>query len=703
MRVYESTVKNPILSWCMNPEEGALAQAKNLASLPFIFKHVALMPDTHQGYGMPIGGVIATQGVVIPNAVGVDIGCFSGDMKVPLLNGKQKTFKELVKENKTIYVYSLNKKLKLVPGKATAMLTRKKGDLLEVTISGGETIKCTLDHKFMMIDGSYKEAKDLKPFDSLMPLYRSYETKDGYEHIKTTPGTGVTTHKMVAEYFFGKRKKSDITHHKDECWFNNDPNNLEYKNAKLHNRDHAKKNCVFKTEEFKEKRLDKLNKNGFFDSKFLEKKQDVARKNLEQYNRSAKKKENDKLAGQRGKEFLIKYNKSEKGRKKSSEIGKKHGFGKNHKVLYIKKLSVKQDVYCLNVEKYHNFALSAGVFVHNCGMIAVKTSLKDISTDQLKRVLGGSKEFQGGIRSNIPVGFNHHSKKQDINSMPRIKGQDGGFYHNLPNLIAKDDYPIVKNEFNSALKQLGTLGGGNHFIEIQKGDDGFIWIMIHSGSRNLGFKVAKHYNKVAQDLCKMWYSDIPEYKGEDGLAFLPIGTKEASGYLREMSYCLDFAYTNRLHMMENVKKAFEDAKIVATFEKEINIHHNYAVLENHFGKNVWIHKKGATSAKEGELGIIPGSQGTASYIVKGKGNRDSFMSCSHGAGRKMSRKKARNELNLETEQKLMDDQGILHALRGKGGLDEAPGAYKDIQTVMDEQKDLVDIVVKLKPLAVVKG
>jgi len=347
-----------------------------------------------------------------------------------------------------------------------------------------------------------------------------------------------------------------------------------------------------------------------------------------------------------------------------------------------------------------------------CGMCAVKTSLKEISTEQLKAILGGSKENQGGIRGLIPVGFNHHKKAQNESLMPKIieLSYETG-----------EHVSICEQEYKSALKQLGTLGGGNHFIEIQKGDDGFIWIMIHSGSRNLGYKVAKHYNKLAQDLCKQWHSNIPEYKGEDGLAFLPIGTKEAENYLREMNYCLEFAYANRLHMLENIKKAFckaLDIKVcfntvkvvhnfnktkILEFEQEINIHHNYASLENHFGKNVWIHRKGATSAKEGELGIIPGSQGTSSYIVKGKGNIESFTSCSHGAGRKMSRKKARNELNLEDEQKLLNDQGIIHSVRHKSNLDEAPSAYKDIDVIMEEQKDLVDIVVKLKPLAVVKG
>ena len=331
-----------------------------------------------------------------------------------------------------------------------------------------------------------------------------------------------------------------------------------------------------------------------------------------------------------------------------------------------------------------------------CGMCAMKTSLTDITLFQLKKILGGSKKFQGGIRSNIPVGFNHHTKAQDINLMPFSEAYD------TEKVPVPELYPIINQEFSSALKQLGTLGGGNHFIEIQKGSDGFIWVMIHSGSRNLGYKIAKHYNEVAQKLCKKWYSNIPEYKGQDGLAFLPLDTKEGNQYLSEMNYALQFAYANRLHMLENVKKAFLNI-VECSFEKEINIHHNFAQLENHFGQNVVIHRKGATSAREGELGIIPGSQGTASYIVKGKGNIESFQSCSHGAGRKMSRKKARATLNLEEEINKLDDLGVLHAIRHKNNLDEASSAYKDIDLVMEEQKDLVDIVVKLTPLAVVKG
>jgi len=326
-----------------------------------------------------------------------------------------------------------------------------------------------------------------------------------------------------------------------------------------------------------------------------------------------------------------------------------------------------------------------------CGMCAVQTSLKEISTEQIKKIFGGSKEHKGGIRSAVPVGFSHHSKKQDEIFMPNIDVRTC--------YTTKDDYPIIHQEYTSALKQIGTLGGGNHFIEIQKGSDGYIWLMIHSGSRNLGYKVAKHYNNVAKALNEKWYTSVP-IKTE--LAFLPMDTKEYHNYMREMNYCLEFALANRQLMMSRIKEIVKSVT-ACTFESEINIHHNYATLEHHFGKNVMVHRKGATSAKEGELGIIPGSQGTKSYIVKGKGNTDSFTSCSHGAGRKMGRKQAQRELNLEEEQKKLEAQGILHSIRGVKQLDEASGAYKDIQVVMANQSDLVEILVELTPLGVIKG
>ena len=319
-----------------------------------------------------------------------------------------------------------------------------------------------------------------------------------------------------------------------------------------------------------------------------------------------------------------------------------------------------------------------------CGMCAVKTSLTEIDRDTLKKIMGEIRKF-------VPVGFSHQKEKQDEDLMP--------------NRGITDHLKIVGQEYQSALKQIGTLGGGNHFIVIQKGSDGFIWIMIHSGSRNLGYKVADYYNKLAVELNEKWHSKVPK---EWELAFLPIDSEEAQDYIQEMSYCVDFALANRRLMMKRVMEVFLNLNGLNNnsridFEQIINIAHNYASLENHFGQDVWVHRKGATLAREGTIGIIPGSQGTASYIVEGKGNPESFMSCSHGAGRRMGRNQARRELVLEDEVKALEDKGILHSIRGVKELDEAPSAYKPIKEVMKNQEDLVKVLVELKPLAVIKG
>ena len=314
-----------------------------------------------------------------------------------------------------------------------------------------------------------------------------------------------------------------------------------------------------------------------------------------------------------------------------------------------------------------------------CGMIAVKTTVKkeELGTETLKKIMSI-------IREKVPVGFKKHKEVCSINEMP--------------DKLERGELKIVREQFENARKSLGTLGGGNHFIEIQKGDDEYIWIMIHSGSRNLGHKVCSHYNNIAKKLNEKWYSEV-----QADLAFLPLDTKEGKDYIEEMNYCLEFAQKNRNKMMQEVTEAFLIHFPDIEFYEPINMNHNDARLENHFNKNVWVHRKGATRAFIGEKGIIPGSQGTYSYIVEGLGNPESFMSCSHGAGRQMGRKDAQRRLSLEEEKKKLDDKGIIHAIRNEKDLDEAPGAYKDIEEVMENQKDLVKILVKLEPLGVVKG
>ena len=317
-----------------------------------------------------------------------------------------------------------------------------------------------------------------------------------------------------------------------------------------------------------------------------------------------------------------------------------------------------------------------------CGMCAVKTSwkLENITPEVLR------KKIMRGIRKRIPLGMDHHKEPQDEAYLPT--GHD------------IDKTVIVKQRHISITKEVGTLGGGNHFIELQKDEEGTLWIMIHSGSRNLGARVGEHYNKIARDLNEKWHSVV---KPELRLSFLPRGTKEFEMYWNEMRFCIDFAFCNRRLMMQRIEEVIADALPGIEFEPMINIAHNYAAFEHHYGEDVIVHRKGATLAREGIVGIIPGSQGTASYIVEGLGNPESFCSCSHGAGRVMSRTAAIKTLDMAAEVAQLEAKGIVHAIRCQDDMQEASGAYKDIETVIKNELDLVKIKTRLLPIAVIKG
>ena len=316
-----------------------------------------------------------------------------------------------------------------------------------------------------------------------------------------------------------------------------------------------------------------------------------------------------------------------------------------------------------------------------CGMCAVKSSylVDNITREQLETIVAR-------IRELVPVGADHHAQPQSEEYLPQ------GF--DISNL------EVVSGAADKILYWIGTLGGGNHFIELQRDEQGYLWVMIHSGSRQLGHCVGSHYNEVAQRLNRQWYSSVPE---KLNLAFLPEGTAEFDAYWAEMEYCVEFALANRRLIMERIIGAIRQTLPQIEFEPMINIAHNYAAYEEHFGHQVIVHRKGATRAAEGVLGIIPGSQGTASYIVEGLGNPESFCSCSHGAGRVLSRNAARKELDLNEEIERLNRQGIIHSITTQEDLDEAAGAYKDIDTVMANQADLVRVVARLLPVAVIKG
>jgi tRNA-splicing ligase RtcB len=302
----------------------------------------------------------------------------------------------------------------------------------------------------------------------------------------------------------------------------------------------------------------------------------------------------------------------------------------------------------------------------------------------------------------------HDGYHEWIRALAHEQGKQDGGVVNFP------EWWKPQKTADWTLRSLGTLGGGNHFIEIQQDiDTGQPAVMIHSGSRNLGSQVATYHDKVARELCGRWFTPLPDAD----LAFLPVDTPEGQAYIRDMELALTFAKANRALMMVMCFKAIGEVLGIPMEDvlhgEQMDVHHNYAALENHFGHNVWVHRKGATSAKAMEKGIIPGSQGSYSYLVRGKGNIWSYMSCSHGAGRAHGRREACRVLNAEEQTAKMGDVvfdswdtttvKIDGELVEVADLEEAPGAYKDITQVMAQQEDLVEVTATLRPLGVVKG
>jgi len=326
-----------------------------------------------------------------------------------------------------------------------------------------------------------------------------------------------------------------------------------------------------------------------------------------------------------------------------------------------------------------------------CGVCAVKTNFpsSEIKKEDIQKILNN-------LKRRIPVGEgNAHKFHQKWDGFENISRRPAG---------------LDNSSWDLAYRNLGTLGGGNHFIEIQRGEDGFVWLMIHSGSRNLGYRIAEYYHKLAVEINKKHNEKLPDKQ----LAFLYSDSKEGQNYIEDMNFALAYARENRKRIIEIFKNEFADYLNNVEFLLEINIHHNYAALESHFGENLWIHRKGATSARKNESGIIPGSMGTASYIVEGLGNPESFMSSSHGAGRKLGRSQACKILNKEDCEKAMEGI-VFDGFKRKGqkfnkknagvfyDLEEAPQAYKNIEDIISAELDLVKPTVKLHPLGVIKG
>lgn len=322
-----------------------------------------------------------------------------------------------------------------------------------------------------------------------------------------------------------------------------------------------------------------------------------------------------------------------------------------------------------------------------CGMNAVRLSLKaNTLPDNLYKL-------RAAIEKSVPVGIEEHNEPSvqaaTVNNMAA----------HLKSIT--DKHPGImkmqRNFQNTWGRQLGTLGGGNHFIELCLDEQDDVWVMLHSGSRGIGNKIGQYFiEKAKKDMGKA-LGNLPD----KDLAYFTEGTQHFEDYVEAVGWAQDYAMLNRREMMRLVLEALQKhLPKFTTTQEAINCHHNYVQQEQHFGQEVYVTRKGAISAQLGQLGIIPGSMGAKSYIVRGLGNPQSFCSCSHGAGRRMSRTEAKRRFNaLDLEQQT---QGI-ECRKDKGVVDEIPAAYKDIDTVMQHQTDLVEVVHTLRQIICIKG
>ncbi|MCH7542334.1 MAG: RtcB family protein [Proteobacteria bacterium] len=326
-----------------------------------------------------------------------------------------------------------------------------------------------------------------------------------------------------------------------------------------------------------------------------------------------------------------------------------------------------------------------------CGMMAVRTTLtaNDLP-DNLTAI-------RSDIEAAVPHGRTDNGGKNDRGAWHHMpKSADDRWAALLERYDAiTEKHPKALSRNNS--RHLGTLGTGNHFIEVCLDENDDVWVMLHSGSRGCGNRIGTYFIQRAKKEMERWFIQLPDAN----LAYLTEGSNLFSDYVEAVGWAQDYAFENRREMMEAILSAMRcTLPTFQTREEAVNCHHNYVAKENHYGSIVWITRKGAVRAREGDLGIIPGSMGVKSYIVRGKGNPESFHSCAHGAGRAMSRREAKERFSIEDHAKATEG---VECRKDEGVIDETPMAYKDIDAVMRAQEDLVEIVHTLKQVICVKG
>ena len=318
-----------------------------------------------------------------------------------------------------------------------------------------------------------------------------------------------------------------------------------------------------------------------------------------------------------------------------------------------------------------------------CGMIAVKTPLTraDLPEDL--------SDIRKAIEHQIPLSAGRYNRSVKKTARPRIERLEA----KAAALDRLDFYDKISPNWR---QQLGSLGSGNHFIEVVLDEAGFVWAFLHSGSRGVGNRLASHHIGIAKKLMARWYISLPDAD----LAYLVQDTPEFDDYMADLDWAQEFALLNREEMMERIIRLLQHR--CGDFEEveRIQCHHNFTKREHHFGKNILVSRKGAIEARAGQLGLIPGSMGTRSYVVRGKGNPASFNTAPHGAGRRMSRNQARKTFTMDDFDR---ELAGIEVNRSEAFLDELPGAYKDVDLVMEQSKDLVEVIHTFRQIVNVKG
>jgi len=328
-----------------------------------------------------------------------------------------------------------------------------------------------------------------------------------------------------------------------------------------------------------------------------------------------------------------------------------------------------------------------------CGMMAVRTSLvaNDLPDDL--------KAIRSRIESAVPHGRTDNGGRNDRGAWKHIPESNDEVWTNLEPRYRELALRHPRLGKGNDLNHLGTLGTGNHFIELCLDESDCVWVMLHSGSRGVGNRIGSYFIELAKEDARRWHINLPD----QNLAYFPQGAEHFDDYVKAVHWAQDFALSNRQLMMEAILHALRGGDALPPFTADlevVNCHHNYVAVEQHYGENVFVTRKGAVRAREGDLGIIPGSMGARSYIVRGRGNPESFSSCSHGAGRAMSRAEARRRFTVEDHVRATDG---IECRKDADVIDETPMAYKSIDAVMEAQKDLVEIVHTLHQVVCVKG